>query len=547
MSAVPLVLEIICTFCLAAFLIHRYGDVRKQRILSTLPTFVAWYFSFLIIFVLPLDVSSTFYRQCLRDNLVTTPSTTTITTTTARTTDTTNNSILSSPASVHNEKVNNTGSSINLPGSPCEVPLSHVPDNILPALWRVVYWSSQLLTWLVLPLMQSYSTAGDFSIAGKIKTALIENAIYYGTYLLIFGICLIYVAARPDLNIDGVMKYKITLSLKEIKQISEKIKYNHPLRKHVDTILLKCPESMRHSVSRNKDDYEDYDTSRDIPTEKTLVKLHKRVIEKSQAHKRTHAQWNMLKERAFELEDIEANEGNRDRTFKHSFTPTNRGLLSTIYTPQAEWYWKCLIKPWVMRVLAVMLTIFSFMVVWSECLFFVKSPVLSLFAVFLNLAKMNYDYVYIEQFIGDDDDMTQELADEGREMIRRERRKLERKAESEARRRDWNERFGDDSTGGINSSGRANDIETASDLKLNRVQKKYTVPRSPDEKDTTELLKQAEPIDYTGEMNDPLNDFVRSSESAGYQSSQGASAQSSRFGISRPHSRPPPKGIFDDV
>lgn len=51
--------------------------------------------------------------------------------------------------------------------------------------------------------MQSYSTAGDFSVGGKIKTALIENAIYYGTYLLIFGICLIYVAARPDLHIDA--------------------------------------------------------------------------------------------------------------------------------------------------------------------------------------------------------------------------------------------------------------------------------------------------------------------------------------------------------
>ena len=51
--------------------------------------------------------------------------------------------------------------------------------------------------------MQSYSTAGDFSVAGKVKTALIENAIYYGSYLLIFGVCLIYVAARPDLDIDG--------------------------------------------------------------------------------------------------------------------------------------------------------------------------------------------------------------------------------------------------------------------------------------------------------------------------------------------------------
>ena len=45
---------------------------------------------------------------------------------------------------------------------------------------------------------------------------------------------------------------------------------------------------------------------------------------------------------------------------------------------------------------AVILTIMSFMVVWSECLFFIKDPVLSLFAVFINLARENYDYAYIE-------------------------------------------------------------------------------------------------------------------------------------------------------
>ena len=52
--------------------------------------------------------------------------------------------------------------------------------------------------------------------------------------------------------------------------------------------------------------------------------------------------------------------------------------------------------PWVMRVCGVLLAIVTFMVVWSECLFFVKDPVLSLFAVFINAAKHNYDYVFIE-------------------------------------------------------------------------------------------------------------------------------------------------------
>ena len=51
--------------------------------------------------------------------------------------------------------------------------------------------------------MQSYSYAGDFTVRGKIKTALYENALWYGSYLVIFGILLIYVIVKPDLHLDG--------------------------------------------------------------------------------------------------------------------------------------------------------------------------------------------------------------------------------------------------------------------------------------------------------------------------------------------------------
>lgn len=51
--------------------------------------------------------------------------------------------------------------------------------------------------------MQSYSYAGDFTVRGKIKTALYENAIWYGSYIVIFLVLLIYVIARPDLELNG--------------------------------------------------------------------------------------------------------------------------------------------------------------------------------------------------------------------------------------------------------------------------------------------------------------------------------------------------------
>lgn len=739
MSAGPLVVEIICTCMLAAFLLHRYGDLRKQHVLVTLATFIAWYFSLMIIFILPLDVSLTFYRQCLFDNAApTTPSPTTtsvaagnlthppLTTPTLRSAQVVQRVVNSSVGVLSPLTAEGAALSAGEKASPvddsvhtvCEQPLSYVSDSVLPALWRVIYWTSQVLTWLILPMMQSYSNAGDFTVLGKIKSALIENAIFYGTYLLIFGICLIYVAARPDLDIDGeklkiigvtasntwglfvlvlmlgyglvevprsmwnnakrghklsATYFKIAkLStekteaeealedvLEEIRRCADKIRYNSPLRPHMDTVLSKCPESTRRSLrTTNLDDYEDYgpSSSPDLSIS-TLVKLHKKVMRSLQLQKRTQIQWNNLMAQAFSLEEVEENMRDPHCSFKSSQS-SSLGLLRVIYTPTVEWYWKCRVQAYFYMGLSLVLMVLSFMVVWSECLFFIKSPVLSLFAVFINLARLNYDYAYIElasiltiaylcfcayysvfkirilnyyyiaphhqtnehsliftgmmlcrltppmclnflglihldshvtsgydiqetsytkimghmdvisiisdgfniyfpilivllcictyfslgsrllsllgfqQFIGDDD-MTSELVDEGRELVKRERRKQERKAEGDTRRKMWTERFGNGST------------STNKDIPPSGEREKYSVARSPDESDRTELLRQVEPIDYTEDRADALADYTRSLGSR--PSSQGYQAQGSRFGASRSATTKPPRGIFDDV
>ncbi|XP_012941746.1 G-protein coupled receptor-associated protein LMBRD2 [Aplysia californica] len=724
MSAGPLVVEIICTCALAAYLLHRYGDLKKQHFLVTAACFIAWYFSLMIIFILPLDVSLTFYRQCVYDRSprTTTTTTTTVSSTTVNGSQITNGSTPSSVSSLA------SSSSVSLAGGQpqgqsgdagldCGRPMSFVPDLVLPILWRIIYWTSQVLTWLIMPMMQSYSKAGDFTAVGKIKSALIENAIFYGTYLLIFGICLIYVAARPDLDIDGE-KLKIigvTASntwglfvlvlmlgyglvdvprtlwnkskkgymlnstyfkiaklstekteaeealedvLEETRRAAEKIRYNHPLRKHMDTILTKCPESTRQSVRGKMDDFEDYNQTVDSLSESNLVKLHKKVIRRSQISQRTSIQWNNLMGAALEWEDLETNMHSLDRHFRHS-DPEKSSLyfawMRSVYTPAVEWYWKCSVRPYVYMIGAAVLTIMSFMVVWSECLFFIKEPVLSLFAVFINLARENYDYAYIElasvltiaylcfcayfsvfkirilnlyyiaphhqtnehslifigmmlcrltppmclnflglihldshitqdehieetsytqimghmdvisiiangfniyfpilivllciftyfslgsrvlsalgfqQFIGDDD-MTQELMDEGKELVAREKRRIERKADADARRKTWTERFGD-------SASSNKDLPLSSERRGER----YTVPRSPDDDDRSELLRQVEPVDYRDEQNDGLFGNVGREENGGYQS-----RSAGRYSSGRPGNRPP-RGIFDDV
>ena len=58
MTVAALIIDVTFVCCLSAYLLNRYGNWRKQHVLVTLATFIAWYFSFMIIFVLPIDVSN---------------------------------------------------------------------------------------------------------------------------------------------------------------------------------------------------------------------------------------------------------------------------------------------------------------------------------------------------------------------------------------------------------------------------------------------------------------------------------------------------------
>lgn len=59
------------------------------------------------------------------------------------------------------------------------------------------------LSRIILPFMVSFCYSGEFTIRGKLKAALYTNAIYYGTFLLIFIPLVIYVLARLGFDNAG--------------------------------------------------------------------------------------------------------------------------------------------------------------------------------------------------------------------------------------------------------------------------------------------------------------------------------------------------------
>ncbi|XP_011185925.1 LMBR1 domain-containing protein 2 homolog [Zeugodacus cucurbitae] len=428
-----LTLAVIAALLLAGFLLFRYGNIPRQHIIVTLSVLMAWCFSFLIVFTIPLDVTNTLYRQCLQEH---------------------NDIGMSTTPAVFNQSQVEIES---VAYSHCQAPWGMIPDDMFPNLWRIIYWSSQFLTWLIMPLMQSYLKAGDFTIKGKLKSALVENAIYYSSYLFICGILLIYIAAKgvsldwqklkaiasSSSNTWGLFLLVLLLGyalvevprslwnnamtgftlqyayfklaklssskaeaeenvddvLESLQGINRAIPNDHELRPCVETILRKVPTELIERAIRNyARGGSNGGIPTNIPTEKSLIRIHKQVIKSLQTLQRSESLWSVQVETVLYLEDISRNMHSADRLFTSEFPSQRPQLCRALYSPSLHWYWECKCKTHFLKALSILTAIMSFMVVWSELTFFNRQPVLSIFAQAINIAKYNYKFFTIELF-----------------------------------------------------------------------------------------------------------------------------------------------------
>eukprot|EP01012_Entosiphon_sulcatum_P011720 TRINITY_DN17217_c0_g1_i1.p1 TRINITY_DN17217_c0_g1~~TRINITY_DN17217_c0_g1_i1.p1 ORF type:complete len:287 (+),score=10.41 TRINITY_DN17217_c0_g1_i1:23-883(+) len=69
-----------------------------------------------------------------------------------------------------------------------------VAQNIVPGViaiaWDVVFWAVTILAWLVLPVCQSYSEAGDFTPRKRLRTAVQQNLLFYAVLGVVCGVIL---------------------------------------------------------------------------------------------------------------------------------------------------------------------------------------------------------------------------------------------------------------------------------------------------------------------------------------------------------------------
>lgn len=114
-------------------------------------TWLGWVMPFTVVFLLPVDMTSTRYTTCLTTvNNVTTSESTAV-------------SVLED----------------------CSAPLLYVSGGFLQETWRTIYWMMFLLTFLVIPMVQAYCDSGYFTHWDKLKKAVRANLIYYGVLVVV--------------------------------------------------------------------------------------------------------------------------------------------------------------------------------------------------------------------------------------------------------------------------------------------------------------------------------------------------------------------------
>ncbi|CAF1481913.1 unnamed protein product, partial [Adineta ricciae] len=437
MSSIAFIFNIIFSLIITLIFLYRCGNYRRQHVVTTIAVFIAWFFSTLTIFILPLDISLAIYRDC-----VTHPEPVTV-----------------KPPTSNNSLINNSTAVV------CPRPWSYVDRNVYAVLWQVVFWTSQVLTWylepLILPLMQSFRETGEFSIKGKIRYTIKANLIFYGTLLLLFIILVIYVATKVTMDSSSFTatlvaasttwglfllvlmlgygliqvpkniynhsrtsymlahtQFKLSRLYNEKVDVEERldsliddvikfcmqIKTTDPLRPCLEQIIQIVPEQYSNRIQLTLNDYANNRISipnrftDDDEKEKQLIKLHERLKTNIHVHNRVQVSWTRQINEAFYFEDIVKNAENTNHEFVRTNPSSATWLRRKLFDkhPKLEWYTYCVLRPWGLRLLGIGLGLISLLVIWSEMTFFSTSPVLSIFAQCVTAASRHYSYLTIE-------------------------------------------------------------------------------------------------------------------------------------------------------
>ncbi|KAI3702188.1 hypothetical protein L6452_27914 [Arctium lappa] len=325
--------------------------------------------------------------------------------------------------------------------------------------WSWSYWSTFLLTWAVVPILQGYEDAGDFTVTERLKTSLHVNLVFYllvgsvalfglillilmhhnwrggiigfamacsntfglvtGAFLLGFGLSeipkgiwinadyitrqkvLSHKVARAALQLDDAhqnLSNAIVVAQATSKQMSKR----DPLRPYMNIIdkmltnMLNEDPSFKPQGGRLGENDMEYDTD-----EKSMATLRRQLkIAKGEYYRCKSEYMNFVME-ALELEDTLKNYERRNATgwkYISSFRPERLGKIGSCLDT-IELVWRCILRKQLKKLSAIILGCLTVAILLAEATILPSGVDFSLFSIIINAVQTNGVLVQVVGFI----------------------------------------------------------------------------------------------------------------------------------------------------
>ncbi|KAL0909631.1 hypothetical protein M5K25_020517 [Dendrobium thyrsiflorum] len=310
--------------------------------------------------------------------------------------------------------------------------------------WSWSYWSTFALTWAVVPAIQGYEDAGDFTMKERLKTSVHVNLVFYlivgsigllglllliimhgnwsvdfvalamacsntfglvtGAFLLGFGLSeipksiwrnadwsnrqkfLSHRVAKMAVKLDDAHK-EFSNAIVVAQATSKQMSKRDPLRPYMNVIdnmlvqMFREDLSFKPSGGRLGENDMDYDTD-----EKTMATLRRQLKRAHEEYYRYKSEYLTYVMEALELEDTIKNFDCRDSTgwkYISSFRESRTGTFGS-FLDTMEFVWRCILHKQLKKCAAVLLGCMSAAILLAEATILPSGVDLSLFSILIN-------------------------------------------------------------------------------------------------------------------------------------------------------------------
>ncbi|KAL0692074.1 hypothetical protein Bca4012_059254 [Brassica carinata] len=327
------------------------------------------------------------------------------------------------------------------------LPPNHPENGAISFLWSWSYWSTFLLTWAVVPLIQGFEDAGDFTVSERLKTSVHVNLVFYlvlgfigllglillimlhrnwtgsilgyamacsntfglvtGAFLLGFGLSeipktlwrnadwttrqkvLSHKIAKIAVKLDNAHQ-ELSNAIVVAQATSTQMSKRDPMRPYMNVIDAMLAKMFREDPSFKPQGGQlgendmDYDTD-----EKSMATLRRHLRNAKDEYYRYKSEYLTYVTEALVLEDTMKNYERRDSTgwkYISSFRTSRTGKLGNLLDT-LEFIWRCMLKKQIQVVLAIVTGIMSAAILLAEATLLLSKLDLSLFSILIRCVK----------------------------------------------------------------------------------------------------------------------------------------------------------------